>query len=40
MQVSVDIIGVVTQAGPVGSIKRKSDSSEVPRRDITITDQR
>ena len=40
MQASVDVLGVVTQAGPLGSVKRKSDSSEVPRRDITITDQR
>ena len=40
MQVNVDIIGVVTQAGPLGSVKRKVDASELQRRDVTITDQR
>ena len=40
LQVNVDIIGVVTQAGPLGSVKRKVDASELQRRDVTITDQR
>ena len=40
LQVSVDLIGVVTQAGPIGSVKRKADNSELLRRDVTLTDQR
>jgi replication factor A1 len=34
----VDVIGVVTAVGAPGSIKRKSDSQEVVRRDITMAD--
>ena len=40
VQAPVDIIGVVTAAGPLGSVKRKSDATELARRDITLTDQR
>ena len=40
LQVSVDLIGVVAQAGPIGSVKRKADNSELLRRDVTLTDQR
>lgn len=40
MQVPVDIMGIVTSTGQLGSVKRKSDSSEVPRRDVTLVDQR
>lgn len=40
VQVPVDLIGIVTSTGPLGSVKRKSDSSEVPRRDVTLVDQR
>ena len=36
----VDLLGVVTAAGPLGSIKRQRDNTEVPRRDITLADQR
>lgn len=35
---SVDVIGVVTAVGAPGSVKRKSDSAEVQRRDITLAD--
>jgi replication factor A1 len=34
----VDVIGVVTAVGAPGSVKRKSDSTEVQRRDVTIAD--
>jgi hypothetical protein len=36
----VDLLGVVTAAGPLGSVKRKSDQSELQRRDITLLDHR
>lgn len=35
----VDIVGVVLEAGPLNSIKRKADATEVSRRDVTITDK-
>lgn len=34
----VDVMGVVTAVGPLGTIKRKVDSSELMRRDITLAD--
>lgn len=34
----IDLVGVVTSVGAAGSIKRKSDSSELQRRDVTIAD--
>lgn len=34
----VDVLGVVTHCGPLGTIKRKADNSELPRRDVTIAD--
>lgn len=34
----VDVIGIVTAVGAPGSVKRKSDSTEVQRRDVTIAD--
>ena len=34
----VDIIGVVTGVGAFGSVKRKSDSTELQRRDLTMVD--
>lgn len=40
MQAGIDIMGIVTQVGPLGSVKRKSDNSELSRRDITLLDQR
>lgn len=40
MQAGIDIMGVVTSVGPLGSVKRKSDNSELSRRDITLLDQR
>lgn len=39
-QMTVDVIGVVTSAAPLGSVKRKTDNQELSRRDITIVDQR
>ena len=33
-----DILAVVTTVGPLGSIKRKSDQSELIRRDVTLLD--
>lgn len=35
---TVDIIGVATQVNPLGSVKRKADQTELPRRDITLVD--
>ena len=40
MQAGIDLLGVVTSVGPLGSVKRKSDNSELSRRDITLLDQR
>ena len=34
------MMGVVTNVGQLGSVKRKSDNSELSRRDITLLDQR
>lgn len=39
-QAGIDMMGVVTSVGQLGSVKRKSDSSELSRRDITLLDQR
>lgn len=39
-QALVDLLGVVTTVGPLGSVKRKSDQSELQRRDITLLDSR
>lgn len=33
-------MGVVTDVGQLGSVKRKSDNSELSRRDVTLLDQR
>ncbi|GAB4813811.1 hypothetical protein N2152v2_000857 [Parachlorella kessleri] len=38
-KMTVDVIGVVTQVAPLGSVKRKSDSVELSRRDMTLVDQ-
>eukprot|EP00898_Chlorokybus_atmophyticus_P003888 jgi/Chlat1/44/ChrspC237719S08584 len=35
----IDVVGVVQKAGPLSSIKRKSDGTELMKRDITITDE-
>ena len=40
VQAGLDIMGIVTHVGPLGSVKRKSDNSELSRRDITMLDQR
>ena len=40
VQAGVDMMGVVTSAGQLGSVKRKSDNSELSRRDVTLLDQR
>ncbi|KXZ50509.1 hypothetical protein GPECTOR_16g684 [Gonium pectorale] len=34
----VDVAGVVLSLGPLGTVKRKADSSELPRRDVTLGD--
>lgn len=38
-QALVSVMGVVMSAGPQGTVKRKSDSSEIARRDVTIMDK-
>ena len=35
----VDIVGVVTAVGALGSVKRKTDATELARRDVTLVDQ-
>ncbi|KAK9828112.1 hypothetical protein WJX81_005736 [Elliptochloris bilobata] len=35
----VDLLGVVTAVGPLGSVKRQRDGTELARRDITLADQ-
>ncbi|KAF8058336.1 RPA1B [Scenedesmus sp. PABB004] len=35
---TVDVLGVVTACGALGTIKRKADATEVPRRDVTLAD--
>jgi hypothetical protein len=37
---TVDVVGVVTTAAALGSVKRKTDQSEISRRDVTLVDQR
>jgi replication factor A1 len=39
-KVPVDVMGVVVALGPLGSVKRKSDNSDLQRRDVTLVDQR
>jgi hypothetical protein len=39
-QAPVDVLGVVTEVGQLGTVKRKVDASELPRRDITLADDR
>lgn len=39
VQMMVDVIGVVTEVKPLGSVKRKTDQVELSRRDITLVDQ-
>ncbi len=36
----VDVLAVVTTVGALGSVKRKTDMSEVARRDVTLVDSR
>lgn len=36
----VDIIGVVKEVLPLGTVKRKSDGMDLPRRDLVLVDQR
>ena len=38
-KVLLDVVGVVGQVSPMGSVKRKSDGGELARRDLTIFDQ-
>lgn len=40
VQMMVDIVGVVMDVKPLGSVKRKTDQVELSRRDITLVDQR
>ncbi len=35
----VDIMGVATTVGPLGSVKRSRDGTELARRDVTLVDQ-
>ena len=34
----VDVVGVVTSVGPLGSVKRKSDDADLQRRNLTLVD--
>ena len=34
----VDVVGVVTTVGPLGSVKRKSDDADLQRRNLTLVD--
>ena len=36
----MDLLGVVTAVGPLGSVKRQRDGTELARRDLTLADQR
>lgn len=36
----VDIIAVAKEVQPLGSVKRKSDGADLPRRDLVLADQR
>ncbi len=40
MQMLVDIIAVAKEVQPLGSVKRKSDGADLPRRDLLLADQR
>lgn len=40
LQMPVDVLGVVVACGQLGTIKRKADNTELPRRDVTIADSR
>lgn len=40
MQALTDVIAIVKDAQDLGSVKRKSDGTDLPRRDITLVDQR
>lgn len=38
-KMTIDLLGVVSSASALGSIKRKTDGSEISRRDLTLVDQ-
>eukprot|EP00775_Hariotina_reticulata_P004646 gene4646-4898_t len=38
-KMTVDVLGVVTHCSSLGTVKRKADQSEVPRRDVTLVDK-
>jgi hypothetical protein len=40
LQMTVDVLGVLTAVAALGSVKRKTDNTELSRRDVTIVDQR
>jgi hypothetical protein len=35
----VDLVAVVAAVAPLGQVKRKSDATELSRRDVTLVDQ-
>lgn len=35
----VDVLGIATAVGPLGSVKRSRDGTELARRDVTLVDQ-
>lgn len=39
LQAPVDVLGVITSVGQVGSVKRKVDNGEVVRRELTLADK-
>jgi hypothetical protein len=39
LQMTVDVLGVVSHCSSLGTVKRKADQSEVPRRDVTLVDK-
>ncbi len=36
---TVDLCGIITAVGPPGSIKRKADNTELPKREVTLVDR-
>ena len=36
----VDVIGIVKETHALGSVKRKSDGTDLPRRDLSLVDDR
>lgn len=40
MQTPVDVLGVILSLGTLGSVKKKSDNTDLQRRDVTLADKR